>query len=163
MKVLRWIDKYAEATFLATALWSVSFIMFLQVIMRYVFKNTLSWPEEYSRYVFIWFAFIGLSYGIRYNCHIRIDIFESFIPKLKTPLMIIDDLGFFIFCALLWVPGWNSVTGMITSGQRSAAMEISMMWIYLAPFTGFILTPIRIIQKYILLIYGLVKNKKGAK
>lgn len=77
--------------------------------------------------------------------------------------MIIDDLGFFIFCALLWVPGWNSVSGMISSGQRSAAMEISMMWIYLAPFTGFILTPLRIVQKYILLIYGLVKNKKGAK
>ena len=87
--------------------------MFLKILFRGR-KNT-------SRYVFIWFAFIGLSYGIRYNCHIRIDIFETFIPKLKVPLMVIDDIGFFIFCALLWVPGWNSVTGMIDSGlaQRS--------------------------------------------
>ena len=162
MKALRWIDDHFEEYPLLFALWSVSLIMFLQVIMRYVFKNTLSWPEEYSRYIFIWLAFIGMSYGIRYNCHVRIDIFETIFPKLKTPMMVISDIGFFLFCILLIKPGYNSCIGMIASGQRSAAMEISMVWIYLAPMVGVILSPIRIIEKYIKIFVGLGKKKKEA-
>ena len=29
-------------------------LVFLQVIMRTVFKNSLTWSEELSRYIFIW-------------------------------------------------------------------------------------------------------------
>ena len=36
-------------------------LVFLQVIMRTVFKNSLTWSEELSRYIFIWQIWLGAS------------------------------------------------------------------------------------------------------
>ena len=37
-------------------------LVFLQVIMRTVFKNSLTWSEELSRYIFIWQIWLGRFY-----------------------------------------------------------------------------------------------------
>ena len=39
-------------------------LVFLQVIMRTVFKNSLTWSEELSRYIFIWQIWLGASIAL---------------------------------------------------------------------------------------------------
>ena len=41
-------------------------LVFLQVIMRTVFKNSLTWSEELSRYIFIWQIWLGASIALKY-------------------------------------------------------------------------------------------------
>ena len=59
MKVLRWLDKHFEECIMFANLWIIVCLSTIQIIMRYLFKNSLSWPEEMNRYLFIWFAYVG--------------------------------------------------------------------------------------------------------
>ena len=49
-------------------------LVFLQVIMRTVFKNSLTWSEELSRYIFIWQIWLGARIALKYNEHIRVTL-----------------------------------------------------------------------------------------
>lgn len=81
MKVLRWLDKHFEECIMFAILWIAVAVSFLNAMMRYLLKSSLSWPDELNRYMFICFCYTALSYAVRYNCHTRIDIFESIFPK----------------------------------------------------------------------------------
>lgn len=150
MKVLRWLDKHFEECFMFFIIWFVVATSFLQIIMRYVLKSSLAWPEELNRYLFIWFSYMALSYSVRYNCHTRIDIFETLLPKLKKPLGYVCDLGFAFFCVYMLKPGYKVVAQLISSGQTSSAMKLPMFLVYLALFLGLIFSLLRLLQKYIL-------------
>jgi TRAP-type C4-dicarboxylate transport system permease small subunit len=120
--------------------------------MRYVFKNSLSWPEEFSRYLFIYFTFLGISYAVHTDTHIRMDILETIIPRLKKPLEYIGDAFLLGFCVYLLKPGLEVLKFLIRTGQTSPAMELPMFWVYLALFIGLCLTIFRVIQKYLMCI-----------
>lgn len=52
-KLIHWLDEYLEIS-LCVALMSVmTVVIFVQVVMRYVFHNSLTWSEEFARYCFI--------------------------------------------------------------------------------------------------------------
>ena len=73
MKVLKWLDANLEK-YLCVVLMSVmTLIIFIQVVARYVFQNSLSWSEELARYIFIWLVYLGISYGCQMRKHIKID------------------------------------------------------------------------------------------
>ena len=160
MKVLSWLDKHFEETIMIAIVWIATAVSTLQVVMRYVFTNSLSWPEELNRYLFIWFSYLALSYSVRYDCHTRIDIFETLIPKLKKPLGVVCDVGFAPFCIYMIQPGWNVISQLIESGQTSSAMRLPMYIVYLALFCGLILSLIRLVQKYVLKFMGRGKGKE---
>ena len=52
--MLKKIDEHLEDILLVTLLSLMSLIIFVQVIMRYLMRNSLSWSEELARYLFIW-------------------------------------------------------------------------------------------------------------
>lgn len=149
MKVLRWLDEHFEEFLMACSLWAIVVIMGAQVIMRYLFKNSLPWSEELSRYFFIWFTFLGISFAVRNHSHIRIDIFETFFPVLKKPLEYIGDLFFLGFCLYMLRPSMSTLVNMIAKGQTSPAMEAPMWIVYLSLIVGFCLTIFRLIEKYV--------------
>ena len=68
-KVLLWLDKNLEEIFLGTTMVIMFVILFGQTVMRYVFNAALNWPEELSRFVFIWYVFVGMAYCERYHTH----------------------------------------------------------------------------------------------
>ena len=150
MKPLRWLDDHFEELLMAVALWAIVVVMGAQVVMRYIFRNSISWSEELSRYFFIWFTFLGISFAVRNHSHIRIDIFETFFPVLKKPLEYIGDAMFLIFCVYMIRPSLSTLSGMIAKGQTSPAMEMPMWIIYCSLVAGFLLTIFRLVQKYVL-------------
>lgn len=150
MKVLKWLDENFEEKLMSSALWAIVIIMGIQVIMRYVFKSSLVWSEEVSRYLFIWMVFTGISYGIKNGSHMRIDMLEHFFPKLRNGLGILADLSFLTFSAYMIKPGISVVESLVKTGQTSPAGEIPMYIVYAGLLVGFSLVLFRIIQKYII-------------
>lgn len=161
MKVLKWLDENLEEKIMSTALWGIVVIMGIQIIMRYVFKSSLAWSEEVSRYLFIWMVFVGISYGIKNGSHMRIDMLEHFIPKLSKPLEILADICFIGFSGYMIGPGFTVIKSLIATGQDSPAGEIPMYIVYLGLLVGFFLVFFRIIQKYIMKFLQ-KKSVKGA-
>ena len=67
-------------------------ITLLGTSVRYFQLGTLTWSEEATRYMFIWFVFMGMSYGIRNGTHIRVNIIEVLCPKVVPLLSWIQDI-----------------------------------------------------------------------
>ena len=70
-KVIRWLDENLESTLCMILLSTFTIVLFLQVVMRKMFNNSLSWSEELARYLFIWMVFIGISYGAKQDVYKR--------------------------------------------------------------------------------------------
>ena len=72
-KILKWLDRHFEEALMSVFLCGIVIMMSTHVFCRYVLRHPLTWTEEATRYMFIWFVFMGVSYGIRNGTHIRVD------------------------------------------------------------------------------------------
>lgn len=162
MRVLRWLDEHLEECYLLATLWIACAVSFLQVVMRYFFKNALAWPEEFNRYLFISYAYIAMGYSVRNSRYTRIDILETIWPKLKKPFSFICDIGFAAFCIYLIKPGISVVRSLQASGQTSSAMRLPMWIVYSSLLVGIFLAIFRMIQKYLLKFLNWRKARKEA-
>jgi TRAP-type C4-dicarboxylate transport system permease small subunit len=139
----------------------MSILLFIQVVMRRVFGNSLTWSEELARYIFIWLIYFGISYGAKAMKHIKIEAFLAVFPRRIRPLVkILGALLFLVFALFIIYTAFELVQKQIKLKQRSPAMHVPMWVVYSAPLCGFILTSIRQIQVIILHIRSLKEEEE---
>ena len=130
-------------------------LLFIQVIMRTVFQNSLTWSEEASRFAFVWFAFLGASYAARLGAHNRVTFQFKLFPEIIGNIsQLVADGIWLLFNAIMTVKSIETIQGMIEYPFHSPAMDVPMHYIYMLFPITFVLMSIRIIQvnilKYIL-------------
>lgn len=150
MKFLRFLDDNAERICLVALLGTMSVVIGFQVIMRYAFQASLSWSEELARYLFIWMIYIGISYGVKLDRHIKVDAFLMLLPVAwRHYVKIGANLLFLGFSAMIIYQAFG-VRGMIAElGQESPAIGIPLQWVYTAVPAGFSLVIVRLVQSLI--------------
>lgn len=158
MKVLKWIDNYFEETLMAIMLAAITLITFVQIFMRFIIGQAMSFPEELCRYIFIWLSFLGISYSIKVGNSLKVDILETFVPKIKTVLNVIQNIIFFAFCVVMIWQGFIAVGKIVAYNQTSAAMGLPMWIVYAAFLTGCVLAILRLIQVFYKMIKSAVKK-----
>lgn len=148
MRALKWLDDHLEEWLLVILLSSTSIIVFLQVIMRFIFRNSLTWSEELARYLFIWMTYVGVSYGIKMKMYLKVDALDSLFDKKGNLITdMLADLFLLIFMLIMTYFGLDIV---FRATRTSAALGIPMRYVYLAPVVGFGLSIIRLIQTNII-------------
>ncbi len=137
-------------------------LIFIQVVMRYVFNNSLSWSEELARYIFIWQIWLGANVGIRMKRHIRVEMLTTqlnfsargWINFLALALL----LGFFIF---LVVNGYQLSMKMASRNAVSTALNIPLSIIYFSlPFSSAV-SCLYIVDQMIELMNTMFKRSDG--
>lgn len=147
MKVLRWIDRRLEEVVLAGTLSYITLCMLLQVFMRHVIGESLSWSEESIRFVFIWMIFMGFGIGVRENRHISILVVRNAVPdRMKTALCLVANMAFLGYSCFMVYFGIDVVHSFTEMGQTSPALGIPMALVYLAAPVGFSITILRLAQ-----------------
>lgn len=150
MKILKWLDDHIEEVFLVLFSVLMVSVIFLQVIMRYVFGSSLAWSEELARYSFIWIVYIGISFGVKKQRHIKVDLLLlAFKDKGRIVFNIISNLLFLAFAIFVIRYGYDIASQLLTFGQKSPANQIPMGYVYMAAPVGMGLTAIRLIQNLI--------------
>ncbi len=150
MRVIKWLDKYFEEMLLIGLLVMMTLIMGLQVVARYLFNSSMSWTEEVTRYLFVWSGFISIGYGVHKGVAIRIDMFaEKLKPKAKALLYIGNHLIELVFFLYLMPFAFRYLVQTIISGQVSTACQMPMSILQSAPFVGFVVCIIRLIQSIV--------------
>lgn len=136
-KLLRIYDEIEEK-FLVVSLAFTVVLIFIQVVMRYVFNQSLSWSEELARYIFIWQCWLGVSFAFRFDAHISVDLVpDRMKPKNAKILRIIANVITFLFSAFLVYEGFKLVGAMVTRGTVSSGMRIPLWIVYLSlPFSS---------------------------
>lgn len=147
---LHWLDRHVEEFLMAIFLSGVVVLMTTHVFFRYVMRAPLTWSEEATRYMFIWFVFMGVSYGIRNNTHIRVNIIEVLYPRVIPIFSLIQDLAGAAFIIYLLPAAFGSVSQTAERGQTSAGLHLPMIFVYGALLLGLCISLVRIIQKFYL-------------
>lgn len=163
-KVIRAYDHLEEAL-LFVILTAMVAIIFIQVVMRYVFSNALSWSEELARYLYVWSTWVGVSYSARRGTHLRITMFrDSLSPKGRRGLEIIVTIIWILFGIFVLCLGIEAVSTIAAFGQLSSAMRIPMQFCYLSIPVGMGLMILRLLGSLITQIrnFGQSEEEKPA-
>lgn len=148
MKLVRLLDEYLEEVVLIALLVTIAGSIGLQVVMRYVFNNSLSWPDEVSKFCLVWSTFISLSFTIKKSSALCLDFLVSFLSdSVRTGLAILIDIFIIALCIHLMEGAWGAVAIAVKIDARSAALELPLAWIYSSAIVGLVLTIVRSGQK----------------
>ena len=131
-KFLRALNQHLEEYLIALFLIAITFVMLLQIVMRYVFQHSLSWPEEFSRYCFVYITFLTFGYCIQHDSMLRLDIIKEVLPKkawdVLQVIVILISAAFFLIMLLY---SFDLLQSMRETGRVSAALGIPYFYIYL--------------------------------
>lgn len=142
MKRLGFIYNHLEEIILVTIFAVMVSVIFLQVVMRRVFNNSLSWSEELGRFTFEWLTWIGISLGARLGQHIKITLLTDRLPhRLAQMMNILSELIVISICLLTMNYGIELCK--IFHGSHYAMLRISLAWGYASVVVGFGLMTIR--------------------
>lgn len=127
---------------------TVGFVMmsFSQVIFRYVLNNSISWAEEFCRYLFVWTVFFGSAVGFLHKKHIGIDLLKKFIPE-KYEKYYALFINFIVIVFLIFLTKVGYGFAMRSFDQPSPAMQIPIGYIYMAVPLGSIVMVIYVIRE----------------
>ncbi len=110
-------------------------VIFAQVIMRYVFNNSLYWSEELGKFLFVWISWLGISLGEREGEHIKITMLTGRLPFKKAHIFnIISSLIVLVICLITFYYSCSLVLSQWTT--KYAGIHISISWGYLAVAVG---------------------------
>lgn len=150
MKVVKWLDENLEEAVLIVLLILMVLVMGIQIVARYCLNASLSWTEELTRYLFVWSAFISISYCVKKRISIKIEQFINILPnKGKTGLRLFRHTLVFVFCMYIIPFSFEYLKDSIEFGATSPALGIPMYLIQCAPLVGFILLAIRVAQAWV--------------
>jgi TRAP-type C4-dicarboxylate transport system permease small subunit len=148
--MLKIIDKNLEEVLLVFLLSLMSVLIGVQIIMRYVVGESLTWSEELARYCFIWATYIGVSYAVKVGAHIRVDAVTNMLPvSTRRYVNLFSYFMFIVFAALVMKEGYALSAKIFSFGQASSSLGLPMGYVYMAPTVGFGLVIFRILQKMV--------------
>lgn len=109
-------------------------LILLQVFNRYVLESSLVWSEELARFLFIWLVYLSTSYAVRDNKHLAITFLIEYSksPLTKYILQAISLLATATFAAFCIVWGTKMLFFLERTGQQAPALQVSIIWVYLA-------------------------------
>lgn len=148
MKIVKWLDENFEEVILMCLLVAITIVMTAQIFARYVLNNSMSWPEEFCRYCYVWTTFLSLSYSIRKGNMLRVGVVMDLFPtKVQNSVRILCNLvmlslfGLFFRHSLIVINNIKNITR-----EMSTAMRLPMWIVYMSTVIGFGLSFVRSLQ-----------------
>lgn len=127
------LDRALEALSMA-ALLATCLIAAAQVFFRYVLNNSLSWPEEVARLIFVWIVFVGAGLAVYRDTHLRIDLADRLSgPAMAVGLAAVRAAFVAAGCVTLMVHGYDLAE---RATSFTPALFIPIRYLYLAVPTG---------------------------
>lgn len=110
--------------------------VFLQVLIRFVFKYPLPWTEEIARIAFVYCVFIGATIAVRENSHLHVDALLVVLPKKVASALVF--LGMLLVGVFLIFVTWQGIVLVRATGvQMTPVMQVPFKHLYLIlPISG---------------------------
>lgn len=111
-------------------------VTLLQVFFRFVVYMPFPASEELARFSMIWMAMLGCVVALRWGRHLGVRVVVDRLPSGVYDQYIAPCIQviMMLFFGLITVQGWD--LALRNSGQLSPALEVSMLYPYLAVPVG---------------------------
>ena len=121
---------YVEEYLLVVSLVINVILVFMQVIMRTVFRNSLTWSEELSRYIYIWQIWLTM----------LLELFKK-NNAVKNFITLLADLVWFLFCVYMIFNGVSLLQSMAGRNAVSSGLHLPLVCVYLVfPLASFLVS-----------------------
>lgn len=116
---------------------AMTIIVSAQVFCRYVFDFSISWAEEVSLILMIWFSMIAMAIGVKKRLHIAIELFTMKLPDriIKKYFNKFTDVCTIIFSFVLAYYGVLLIENGLMSTLPATGLRTSMEYIF-TPVAG---------------------------
>ena len=110
-------------------LMTMTAIVLVQIVFRYVLNDSLIWTEEVSKTMMVWAAFLVAPWAYRHGANVNIQIFTDELPVTLRRL-----LRGALNALVIWiiVVFWLESFGMVERGFsiRTASLPIPIGWFF---------------------------------
>jgi C4-dicarboxylate transporter, DctQ subunit len=121
-------------------------LLFAQILSRETFGRSISWVEELSVYMFVWFVFFGASHAAKLAAHNRVLFQFRALPRRAVEwiegfadLFWLVFNVYFIYLSIQFLMRMNVF-------QKAQTLGVPMKWFYYIFPIAFTLMTIRILQ-----------------
>jgi TRAP-type C4-dicarboxylate transport system permease small subunit len=121
-------------------------LLFIQIIARQVFNHSLSWSDELSTYMFVWFAYLGAVVATKMAAHNRVTFqFQYFPLWVGKYSMILADLIWVTFNVYFVYLSYQFIFVFMNAFWKSQTLGVPMKYLYMILPIAFTLMTIRIL------------------
>ncbi|RYI88128.1 MAG: TRAP transporter small permease [Acetobacteraceae bacterium] len=100
-------------------------IVFVQVVARYVFNQSIPGADEAATFAQIWMVLLGAGYAMRQRLHVSIELVIERLPVVMARLLLIPVSGLCLW--FLWVVFQGGLQLMqVGSWQTSPGLQVPM-------------------------------------
>lgn len=91
-------------TTLCALLVTIVVVIFAQVVTRYLLHVSLSWSEEFARYLLMWLAMLSAAYGFKVKAHFALVFVVRRFPETarKVISLAVSILVCVLLCLFVW-------------------------------------------------------------
>jgi len=135
--ILKKIEWFASRCGFALLLF-MSFVIGLQVFMRYIMNDSLMWPEELTRYCYLWCSMFAIVVTEHKRVHLRIDVLLAFSgPRVKKALDTFASIMSSIFYAFFVYLSCKMTYMVVDMEQYAISFDLPMVYVWTAfPLLG---------------------------
>ena len=106
----------------------------VNVFTRYVFSYTFSWAEQFTRLLFVWLTFVGVSLAALKGKHLKVSAVAQVLPgKLGVIVFLIGDIVTVIFSVYMIRYMMIIIDNILVNKQVFSAMTWLPMWVMYVP------------------------------
>lgn len=147
MTALKWLDHNAEKALATLLLGAIVLLIFANVIMRYVLNASLSWGEELTLWMFVWFLWLGVSYAFHTGDHVRVTFLRDMLAE-RTRLYIDAMIAVLVlaFLVMLTVECIKLIRMPFVARQTSVVLGFPIPILYASAPVGAGFSAIRVVQ-----------------
>jgi C4-dicarboxylate transporter DctQ subunit len=136
-----------EETFMIVALTFMTVLTVVQVVLRYVFSTGFVWSLEATTYTFAWLVLIGMSYGVRTEAHIAVDLVTSRLsPRGARAVAGIALAAGLAYCALMVFASSQFVDRLLALGTNARDIPLPRWLLTGIMPIAFVLLALRLVQ-----------------
>lgn len=142
---MRWLEPL-----LCIILLAMVFIVFSNVVGRYIFSYGLTWAEELSRFLFVWLTFLGAVLALTRKAHIGMDAIVSILPRQYAKIM--KGIAIALTIVFFVVLAWQSISLIERSMSfKTPALGIPRGYIYtIVPISSVLMAIVSIHDLFVL-------------
>lgn len=139
--LIRWVDHASGWLLLAICALNLA-----AVVMRYGFRDSISWSEEAIRYIAIWMTFLGSASASWLDEHMDMNLFGGIASaRFQSWHRAFLQVLTVVFGVLVTWQGWIYV--QLNGMQTAPTTGLQMFWVYSAiAFGGGLLTLVALVK-----------------
>jgi len=97
-----------EDGIIALLLVGMTLLVFMEVVLRFGFNESIHWAEEMTLLLAGWFVLYGASYGVKVGAHIGVDaVVRLLSPGTRRVVSVFAVLLCLIYCILFILGSWE--------------------------------------------------------